>query len=140
MEIITTPEGVFLKKYSVLGALQEHASECAAALHRSTNHAVYITDIDNTICVCGIPKKDNLNKENDPAVTECIEERKETFIKEYNPETLCFSRIIVPVIADEECVGTVVVACREQGQTMGELELKLAQNTAYVLGNMLEYH
>lgn len=138
-EIFVDREGeIILKRYSELDCLGEHAKACVDSLFEITGYVSYITDRDKIIAVSGISKRELLNKEVDFLIIEVIESKKEKFINEFDPITNFFIRIIVPILVHGDCVGTIILASKDESVIMGELELKLLQISAKYLEKILE--
>lgn len=128
LEIFVTENGILLKKYFSMNTIQEYAEEYSSSLHETTGHVIYITNTEHNISVKGMPKKSNLNDPIDCMTEKVIETKKENFTED---------KIIVPVIVDGDCVGTIIIASKNDN-AIGKLELKLAQTAAKFLGSMLE--
>ena len=63
LEIFTAKDGeVILKKYSLIGELNEFSQEYAETLGETLGHGVVVTDLDSIIAVSKLPKKDYKEK------------------------------------------------------------------------------
>ncbi|MDN5293007.1 MAG: AbrB family transcriptional regulator, stage sporulation protein [Eubacteriales bacterium] len=153
LEIFVDREGeVILKKYSPIGELGDFAKEYADSLYEATGHIACIADRDTIIAVAGAPKKEFLNRPIGPAVERIMEERKPVIINNPGQDPNCkdcvvldddnccrFSaEVIAPIIAEGDPIGAVILASKEEGVKMGELELKLAETAAGFLAKQME--
>ncbi len=119
---------VILKKYSPIGELSDFAKEYAESLADSTGHIAMITDRDVIIAVSGASKKEFLEKPISDDLEQAMEDRK-TLVNgmgEYavvRDRTEKFSsRVVAPIIAAGDPIGSVVLLSREDGVKMGDLE------------------
>ncbi|WP_027717437.1 stage V sporulation protein T [Desulfovirgula thermocuniculi] len=152
LEIFVDREGeVILKKYSPIGELGEFAKEYADSLHEALGHIACIADRDAIIAVSGAPKKEYLNKPISPAVEKVMEERKAVIINSPGDSPYCkecltaeeeeckySAEVIAPIICEGDPIGAVILASKEPGVKMGELELKLAETAASFLAKQME--
>ncbi|MCG0275799.1 MAG: stage V sporulation protein T [Thermosediminibacteraceae bacterium] len=144
LEIFTDREGeVILKKYSPIGELADFAKEYAEALHDSLGHIACIADRDAIIAVAGTPKKELIDKLISSDLEAIMDERKTVLIektseKEYVKITSdeeegkikYTSQVIVPIIADGDPIGAVILLSKDPNVSMGSLELKVAETAA----------
>lgn len=152
LEIFTDREGeVILKKYSPIGELGDFAREYAEALHDSLGHIACISDRDTIIAVSGAPKKELMEKPISSDLETVMEERKTVLIsrtseKEYVKITTddedgrirYTSQVIVPIIAEGDPIGAVILLSKEPNVAMGELEVKVAETAAGFLSRQME--
>lgn len=144
LEIFTDREGeVILKKYSPIGELGEFATEYADSLNETLGHISCIADKDTIIAVAGAPKKQLMNRQISNIVENVMAERKMAVLNEpcyltYDEDILYNSAIIAPIIASGDAVGTVILATKEAGVQMGNLETKLAETAAGFLAKQME--
>lgn len=146
LEIFVDRDGeVILKKYSPIGELGDFAKEYAESLFESTGHITMISDRDNIIAVSGASKKDYLEKQVGQVVETSMDQRKT--ILEQNPGLyeLCKdnpdsygSYVIAPIVAGGDPIGAVILATKDEGKRMGELEMKMAETAAGFLGKQME--
>ncbi|TYO96964.1 stage V sporulation protein T [Desulfallas thermosapovorans] len=152
LEIFVDREGeVILKKYSPIGELGDFAKEYADSLYEALGHISLIADRDAIIAVSGAPKKEFLNKPIASAVEKVMEERKAVVINNQGADPHGLDGMIVadgdnrytevviaPIIYEGDPIGAVILATRETGVHMGELELKLAETAAGFLAKQME--
>lgn len=144
LEIFTDREGeVILKKYSPIGELGEFASEYADSLNEALGHISCIADKDTIIAVAGAPKKQLMNKQVSPDVEKVMADRKMAVFNEpvflTSDEDISYnSAVMAPIIAEGDAVGTVIIAAKEPGVQMSNLESKLAETAAGFLAKQME--
>ncbi|MEG0132874.1 MAG: stage V sporulation protein T [Clostridium sp.] len=148
LEIFTDRDGgVILKKYSPIEELSEFAKEYCEALHQTIGNIVIICDKDSVIAVSGGTKKDFLDKKISNEVDKIMEERKSTSLDKtaQNLIPICdgegseeyAAQVIVPIIAEGDTVGTVIIASKDNVK-FSEVEAKLAEAAASFLGKQME--
>lgn len=153
LEIFVDREGeVILKKYSPIGELGEFAKEYADSLYEAVGHIACIADRDQVIAVSGAPKKEFLNKRLGPLAEKVMDERKPILIndpathpyaqlsegEESGVEGKFTAQAIAPIIAEGDPIGAVIVATKESGVKMGDLEAKLVETAASFLAKQME--
>ncbi|GAX88660.1 stage V sporulation protein T [Effusibacillus lacus] len=146
LEIFVDRDGeVILKKYSPIGELGDFAKEYADSLYESLGHITLITDRDVVIAVAGTSKKDYMDKAIGTDVEKVMEERKTSVVSApadmsiLKERTERFSsRVIAPIIAQGDPIGTVVILSKDDATKMGELESKLAETAAGFLAKQME--
>lgn len=150
LEIFVDREGeVILKKYSPIGELSEFAQEYADALAEETNHGVFILDRDVIIAVSGVPRKAFLEKQISSDAEKVMEDRRASIINDKGADSFCQgigetedysfnSSVMAPIIVEGDPIGVVVMSAKEDGQEMGELEMKLANTAASFLAKQME--
>jgi len=151
LEIFVDHDGeVILKKYSPIGELGEFAQEYADSLFEATGHIALITDRDQVIAIAGAAKKDYLGKPIGQAAERVMEERRAISVGDIaihqlfrtttddGIERSFASQVMAPIIAEGDPIGTVVIAAKENGIKMSDLELKLAETAASFLAKQME--
>jgi len=148
LEIFTDKEGeIILKKYSPIGELGTFAKEYADVLSQTTGHVVCISDRDQIIAAAGPGKADYLEKpiskqlenainERDTIIATPDEKKYVSILSEEVNEDL--SELIMPILAEGDAIGAVILFNKETKEKMGELEQKLAQAAAGFLGRQME--
>jgi len=146
LEIFVDRDGeVILKKYSPIAELGNFAKEYVESLADSTGHGAMITDRDIIIAVAGITKKDYLDKAISEDVETVMEDRKpvlEASAADYSivkdrSERLG-GRVIAPIVAAGDPIGSVIMVARDETAKIGELEKKLAETAAGFLAKQME--
>lgn len=149
LEIFVDRDGeVILKKYSPIGELGDFAKEYADSLHETVGHISLISDRDAIIAVAGAPKKEFLDKRVGSAVEAAMQQRETVRYRSGGPsrgsiageeeDAAHFSSfVIAPIAAGGEAIGAVILASREGGPAMGEMEAKLAETAAGFLSRQM---
>lgn len=151
LEIFVDRDGeVILKKYSPIGELGEFAKEYADSLHDSTGHITLITDRDNVIAVAGAPAKEYMDKALTQAAEKILDDRRHELMEDTKKakgggegtelvQGVHFtSQVIVPIVAEGDPIGSVIIGSMTEGSKLGELELKLAETAAGFLAKQME--
>ncbi|WP_066500737.1 stage V sporulation protein T [Abyssisolibacter fermentans] len=149
LEIFTDREGqVILKKYSPIGELGEFAEEYAEALSQTVKHIAIVCDRDTVVAISGASNKEYYDKRLSTELEKIIESKEiyET-AGEIKPIRLILdeasseqyvTQIIAPVVSQGDPIGAVILASKESGATMGEVEIKLAETAARFLAKQME--
>ncbi len=147
LEIFTDREGeIILKKYSPIGEMTTFAKQYAESLAQVSGKAALIADRDQFIAVSG-GYKSLLGKSMSREMEDKISNREsilaakgdKSFIKisaEETPEMEQF--VSVPIIAEGDVIGVVILAANDGKEKMGEVEQKLVQSAAGFLGRQME--
>lgn len=151
LEIFVDREGeVILKKYSAIAELGDFAASIVESLHESTGSLALMTDRDEVVAVAGGNPKEYMGKRIGPVVLQAMDDRKTlrftsaehrhpgSAVGEDAEKCIFSSEIIAPVIVGGDPLGAVIVASREPGRDLGELELKLAETAAGFLARHME--
>jgi len=145
LEIYTEKDGeVIFKKYSPIGELNEFASQMCETLYKATGCRTAIADRDSIISVCGVPKRELLDKLISPALEQIMEERQVYQHKDgergrelsESADKYTIS-VAAPIISGGDVMGCVIFFS-EDGSASGEIEYKLAQTVAGFLGKQME--
>ncbi len=151
LEIFVDRDGeVILKKYSPIGELGDFAKEYPDSLAEATGHIAMIADRDSVIAVSGAQRRNSSTEDlacrrkdhGRPKPVLIAKPGEDRYCKECitDDETGCkfTSEVIAPIIAEGDPIGAVIICTREPGQTVGELELKLAETAAGFLAKQME--
>ncbi len=150
LEIFTDRDGeVILKKYSPIGELADFAKEYTASLYQAMGHIAVITDKDVVIAVSGAPKRELWDKAISTDLEQIMEGRKSivvnrsegTFhdITSDEDENAAYQgEVIVPIIAEGEAIGSVVLLTKDSGTKLGSMEQKVAETAAGFMGRQME--
>lgn len=150
LEIFVDREGeVILKKYSPIGELSEFAQEYADALAEETDRGVFILDRDVVIAVSGVHRKIFQEKQISPEAEKVMEDRRPTIINDRGVDAFCqglgqveeysfSSSVLAPIIVEGDPIGVVVISNKEEGNDVGDLEMKLATTAASFLAKQME--
>lgn len=150
LEIFTDRNGeIILKKYSPMGELGAFAREYVEALNKSLEHIALICDRDSVIAAAGVQKKEYLDHAVSREMEQVMEQRQPVLadrrtgaapppVTDQDDGEQVVAQIIVPVIAEGEATGAVVLLTKNEDAKFGETELKVTQTTAGFLGRQLE--
>ncbi len=147
LEIFTDKDGgVVLKKYSIMGDIEEHAKEFAESIHHTLGHTTIITDKDSVVAASGKGKKELVGKTLSKELQKKIEGRRgvitnlrsndspipivEFDTTEYN------SQCILPILSAGDVLGAVVVVSNDE--VLSQVAYKNAETAAYFLGSQTE--
>ena len=146
LEIYTSRDGeVIFKKYSLLGGVEDFASELCETMSRSTGSVCAVTDRDTIIAVAGGSKRELMGKRITPELEEIMEGRK---IYQYSGDERAIpvsegldtltAAVAAPILAEGDLLGLVLFISTSPGAVTGESEFKLAQTIAAFLGRHME--
>lgn len=147
LEIFTDREGeIILKKYSPIGEMTTFAKQYAESLAQVSGKAALIADRDQFIAVSGGYKAllgKAMSREMEDAITnrESIMAVKgdKKFIDISDDKTPEMEQFVsVPIIAEGDVIGVVILASNDGADKMGEVEQKLVQSAAGFLGRQME--
>jgi AbrB family transcriptional regulator (stage V sporulation protein T) len=143
LEMFTNEEGILFKKYSAFTNLEDYAQDHADTLNETLGRICIITDRDKVITTSGVSKRDYVSKPISSRLEEIMNDRK-AFLS--NKESINVideqpdkfrSIVIYPIISEGEVIGSVILASIDSSD-MGNVELKLAENTALLLSKEIE--
>ena len=151
LEIFTDREGeIILKKYSPIGELNDFSREYAIAIHQNTGHIAAICDKDVIITVAGGGRRELIDK----AVHEDVEQAMQMRAKisrsiakgeemaaltsDEDKDHPYTAQVIVPILAEGDAIGAVILLSREEGMEMGVMEMKVAETAASFIGKQME--
>ena len=146
LEIYTSRDGeVIFKKYSLLGGVEDFASELCETMSRSTGSVCAVTDRDTIIAVAGGSKRELMGKRITPELEEIMEGRK---IYQYSGDERAIpvsegldtltAAVAAPILAEGDLLGLVLLISPAPMQPSGDTEYKLAQTIAAFLGKHME--
>ncbi|MBM7646459.1 AbrB family transcriptional regulator (stage V sporulation protein T) [Scopulibacillus daqui] len=144
LEIFVDREGeVILKKYSPISELGDFAQEYAEALAENSGSVALIADRDAIIAVSGGAKKDYLDKNISSTVEKVMDNRKSVQEEKSSVELVegtgevSGPYVISPIISGGDPIGAVMLIAKDNN-TLGEVELKLAETAAGFLARQME--
>ena len=148
MEIYTNKNEIVLKKYSPILAIVEHAKSVAEGIFAITGRACIITDTNQVIAVSSTKLENYKGKEITQGIERAIKERKtviatvddgDTPIPVIREEEFEFkSQIIVPIIANGDGYGTVILVDKNQSFRFTSEDEKLVKLGASFLSKQFE--
>ena len=146
LEIYTSRDGeVIFKKYSLLGGVEDFATQLCETMSRSTGSICAITDRDTVIAVAGGGKRELMGKHITPELEQIMERRR---IYQYTGEGEAIpvsdstdklvTSIASPILSEGDLLGLVLFITPSPGTVTGDAELKLAQTISAFLGRHME--
>ncbi|MGI6168173.1 MAG: stage V sporulation protein T [Christensenellales bacterium] len=149
LEIFTDRDGeVILKKYSPIGELSDFSKEYTESLYHSMGHVACICDKDTVVSVAGTGKRELLDKAISLQLEQLINERKKLAatkgagfisITQDEEESMKYhAQVIVPIITEGDAIGAVILLSKDEGVSMGEAEIKVAETAAQFIGKQME--
>ena len=150
LEIYTDHDGeVVLKKYSPIGEIAAIAKDYTDSLYRTLGHITLISDRDAIVAVSGASKHDQWEKALSAEVENLMQERMTVMKNLADGERMIplvrddaveqyTGQIIVPILADGEIVGGLMLVSRNSGARMRDVDLKVAETTAVIIGRQME--
>ena len=150
LEIFTDHDGeVVLKKYSPIGEISAIAKDYTDSLHRTLGHVALICDRDAVVSSSGGAKKEYMEKALSSEVDQILQSRQMSMLNQAagarmipvtgddRPETYT-AQIVVPILADGEIIGGLMLLSREAGVSMSDFDRKVAETTANIVGKQME--
>lgn len=150
LEIFTDHDGeVVLKKYSPIGEISAIAKDYTDSLYRTLGHIALISDRDAIVSSSGAAKRDYTEKPLSTEVDQLLQNRQMTVLNlasgarmlpvtnDDHAESYA-SQVIMPIIADGEIVGGLMLLSRESGTQMTDIDQKVAETTASIIGRQME--
>lgn len=146
LEIYTSRDGeVIFKKYSLMGGLDDFASQFCESLSKSCNAVTAVTDRDSIIAVAGGGRRELLGKVISSGLEKIMDDRqiyqyagegRRVFITDAG-DKYC-AAVAAPILCEGDVLGLVLFVEQEGRQESGETEYKLAQTIAAFLGRHME--
>ena len=148
LEIFTDHEGsIILRKYSPIGDMGSFAKPYAESLAQVSGHMALIADRDQLIAAAGSGNKQligkTLSKEMEDKMnareTVCASRDDLQYVPVTEDETDSFCHeVMIPILAQGDIIGAVVLLSNDEANPMSEVELKLAQTAAGFIGKQIE--
>ncbi len=139
LEIFTDRNGeVILKKYAPINDLGVYAQEYCDVLADTLQLIAAVSDDLNIIAVAGGPKKEFMGQKLG-SILEVLKHNKTQVIDgTITDNGRNFKSIIVAPITTNEVIGSVILAPKKEGQTLGETEKNLAYTAAKFLAKQMQ--
>lgn len=150
LEIYTDHDGeVVLKKYSPIGEIAAIAKDYTDSLFRSLGHICCISDRDMLVSVSGTSRHELMEKPLSREVETAMTNRETLQLNAAANARMIpitaeedaggyTAQIIVPIVAEGEVIGSLMLLSRENGIRMNEVDLKVAETTAGIVGRQME--
>ncbi len=148
LEIFTDRDELMLKKYSPIASLDKFSEGTAKSLNDLSGHLAVICDTDEVLHAAGSGKRELTGKDLSEAMDKIMNGRK-SYIANLaeggdvvpickDNESEITAEIIVPIVANGDCLGAVALISCEEGAKIEAGAVKLAQLSATILANQFE--
>ena len=145
LEIYTDKEGgVIFKKYSLMGDIDDLASQFCEALSKNVSGIVAVTDRDTVISIAGGGKRELLEKRISSELEKILEDRRLYLGNEERPVAVTEGNdkytvyLAAPILSQGDMMGSVLFISDTAGKAAGETERALAETAATFLGRHME--
>ena len=150
LEIFTEKDGgIILKKYSPIGELSENAMELSHALQQTFSLPAAVCDKDSFVASAGLGKRDLAGKPLSETIERAIAARtriaalepgdtRYSLLAEEDPAYLCSAMVAVPVIAQGDAIGAVLVFSQKPDVSIDPAALKACETIAAFLGKQMD--
>ena len=146
LEIYTSRDGeVIFKKYSLMGGIDEFASQICDTLSKTTGLTVAVTDRDSVIAAAGGARRDLIGRRISPRLEQIMEDRgiyrakkEERSVFVTDTQDRFIASVAAPIISEGDALGLVLFVVTDGEPAAGETEYKLAQTIAGFLGRHME--
>jgi len=150
LEIFTDHDGeVVLKKYSPIGEISTIAKDYTDSLHRTLGHMALICDRDAVVSASGTAKREFVEKALSQDVDQILQSRQISMLNMMAGAKMIpitgddrtegyTAQIVAPILADGEIIGGVILLSRDAGVSMTDIDRKVAETTANIVGKQME--
>ena len=150
LEIFTDHDGeVVLKKYSPIGEIAAIAKDYTDSLYRTLGHIALISDRDAVVSASGANKREYIEKALSPEVDQILQSRQLHLLNLASGARMIpvtsddhadaySAQIVAPILADGEIIGSLILLSRESGTQMSDVDQKVAETTASIVGRQME--
>lgn len=150
LEIFTDHDGeVVLKKYSPIGEIATIAKDYTDSLYRTLGHIALISDRDAVVSASGANKREYIEKALSPEVDQILQARQLQMLNLASGARMIpvtnddhadaySAQIVAPILTDGEIIGSLILLSRESGTQMSEVDQKVAETTASIVGRQME--
>lgn len=147
LEIYANREELIFKKYSPIATVEGYAKIVAEGISQLTDKTCVVTDTDKVVYVSSSRYKDIVGEHLSKGVENVLKNRKGVVFDKRggnllplvpNDFTDAENQIIVPIVANGDCLGSVILFDREKTQRLGTKDLQLVELGATFLSKQLE--
>ncbi len=148
LELFTDRDELMLKKYSPIASVERFAEGTAKSLNEQSGYLAAICDTDTVLSVAGTGKRALLGKRVSEGLTSILNSRASYLANKAeggeivpiaeDGDFAATAEIIVPIVAEGDCLGAVILLSGEEGATMESSSVKLARLTADIIANQFE--
>ena len=148
LELFTDRDELMLKKYSPIASIERFAEATAKSLNEQSGYMAAICDTDTVLSACGMGKKSLLGKTVSEKIAEVMNSRRSYLankaeggevlpvVSEQDAEYT--AQVVVPIVANGDCLGAVILLGTEEGAVLEAAAVKLARLTADIIANQFE--
>ncbi len=148
LELFTDRDELMLKKYSPIASVERFAEGTAKSLNEQSGCLAVICDTDSVLSAAGSGKKALVGKTVSEKLAEIMDSRRSYLAnKAEGGEVLAVvadaeiehtAEVIVPIVANGDCLGAVILLSQEEGAVLEAASVKLARLTADIIANQFE--
>ncbi len=148
LELFTDKGELMLKKYSPIASVDRFAEGTAKSLAEQSGLLAAISDTDAILAACGTGKKWLLGKTVSEKLTEIMLSRRcyaaakaesgDIVPITSDGEGEFTAQAIVPIVANGDCLGSVILLSAEAGAILESPAVKLARLTADIIAGQFE--
>ena len=148
LEIFTDRDELMLKKYSPIANLERFSKATARSLNDLSGKLAVICDTDGILHAYGDGKKDLDGKRLSQDMERILRERRSYLANAIeggdiipltsSEEENFTAQVIVPIVANGDCLGAVAVLSKEIGAKMEGVDMNLARLTAEILAHQFD--
>ncbi len=148
LEIHITDDGeILLKKHNVLKTIHDIAQVFCEVVYSCLQFPTLISDCSKIIACEGISKRNYLNKELSDEVKNMVLESQNYMASVSSKTTLYpvvkgeeikfFSQIVIPIIYDGICEGTIILLGFDKNNTYSNIDIKVLQTLSLIMSKLL---
>lgn len=148
LEIFTDREQLVLKKYSPIITLETQAKSIAKDIDKLLNKQCVITDTDKIVFISNNKNKEMLDKRITREFENLLKERKSVILSKADggeiipicencQDDIC-NQIIVPIIANGDCYGSICLIDNDTQNKFSLVELKVTQMCGCIISSQFE--
>jgi AbrB family transcriptional regulator (stage V sporulation protein T) len=148
LELFTDRDELMLKKYSPIASVERFAEGTAKSLNEQSGCLAAICDTDSVLSAYGTGKKSLLGKTVSAKIGEVMTSRRSYLANKAesgdvlpvteDSEGEFTAQIVVPIVANGDCLGAVILLSSEEGAVLESSAVKLARLTADIIANQFE--
>lgn len=145
LEIYVEDGAVIYKRYRPLFEFPSSSvDKFARSLATLCAHSVLITDRDSVVAASGVSRREYIEKTISNELESIIDSRiqytydSDNIVRPTLDANCRPVALVLPIIANGDVCGSVVLLVDDMTQTPSEVDVKLAKNTATMIGCMLE--
>ena len=148
LELFTARDELMLKKYSPIASVERFAEGTAKSLNEQSGCLAVICDTDSVLSAAGTGKKLLMGKTVSEKLAEVMDSRRSYLankaeggevlpvVTEQDAEYT--AQMIVPIVANGDCLGAVMLLSTDEGAVLESASVKLARLTADIIANQFE--